>query len=99
MRHPRARDKSMRRRLFTLLSALSLGLCLVAVGLWVRSHWAIEQISWSGANGVKWVFTPKGYLALGMLRADWSNQPASAFRIKYFRDQAMPPVNYLPLLN
>jgi hypothetical protein len=89
----------MRRRFFTLLSALSLALCLATVALWVRSHWVMEQISWSGTGGMEWVQTPRGYLQLAFFRADWSNRPNSDFRIKYVRDEATPPINYLPLMN
>ena len=38
----------MRRRLFTLLSALSLLLCVAVVVLWVRSHWRTQFVFWRG---------------------------------------------------
>ena len=42
---PRAsRVAMLRRRLFASVSALSLILCLAAVGLWVRSYWRSETI-------------------------------------------------------
>jgi hypothetical protein len=36
----------MRRRLFNLLTALSLLLCVAAVALWVRSYWRCDWIGW-----------------------------------------------------
>ncbi|HEY7089832.1 MAG TPA: hypothetical protein VH518_17170 [Tepidisphaeraceae bacterium] len=35
----------MKRRLFTLLSAVSLLLCMATVGLWVRSYWAFDVLT------------------------------------------------------
>ena len=32
------------RRLFTILSAVSLVLCLALVGLWVRSYWRLDSV-------------------------------------------------------
>src|SRR5262245_9008513 len=40
----------MRRRLFTLLSAMSLLLCAAAVGLWVRSYWVSDLLSRCSVN-------------------------------------------------
>lgn len=41
----------MKRRLFTILSALSLVLCATILFLWVRSYWVAEGWSWS--DGVR----------------------------------------------
>jgi hypothetical protein len=38
---------AMRRRLFTLLSALSLALCVVTAVLWVRSYSSLEGFFWA----------------------------------------------------
>jgi hypothetical protein len=38
----------MRRRLFTLLSALSLVLCLATCAEWVRSLWRCDLVNWGG---------------------------------------------------
>ena len=40
----------MRRRLFTILSALSLLLCVAVVALWVRSYWRHDSIHWTRHN-------------------------------------------------
>jgi hypothetical protein len=37
----------MRHRRFTLLSAVSLLLCVAMVGLWVRSHWVADGLAWA----------------------------------------------------
>src|SRR5688500_18467235 len=39
----------MLRRLFTVLSALSLLLCVAVVVLWVRSYWVIDLYVWDRA--------------------------------------------------
>lgn len=59
----------MRRRLFTLLAALSLTLCLATCALWVRSYWQ------NGLNGQKFHFSERViYTDAGKvwLRADHS---------------------------
>jgi hypothetical protein len=40
----------MARRLFTILSALSLLLCVATVVLWVRSYWATDLVGWTRAD-------------------------------------------------
>jgi hypothetical protein len=37
----------MRRRLFAVVSAISLLLCFALVGLWVRSYWITDQVSFT----------------------------------------------------
>ena len=64
----------MRRRLLNLLTALSLLLCVAAVGLWVRSYWRYDSVAVvdntverQGDHGVLW----RSYAASsgrGMLR-------------------------------
>ena len=48
----------MLRRLFTLLSALSLLLCVAAVVLWVRSYWLCDFVGWSVVNYLKAEIVP-----------------------------------------
>jgi hypothetical protein len=56
----------MFRRLFTLLSALSLLLCVAVVVLWVRSYWTAEAFRWATAEGGRRaVGSNAGSLALG----------------------------------
>jgi hypothetical protein len=40
----------MLRRLFTLLSALSLLLCAAVAVLWVRSYWVVDEWMWTGTS-------------------------------------------------
>lgn len=42
----------MRRRLFTLCSALSLLLFVAVCALWVRSYWRQDELWWAGRNPV-----------------------------------------------
>ena len=44
------------RRFFAVASAISLPLCLAAVALWVRTHWASDRVKWNS------VPTPTGTL-------------------------------------
>ena len=46
---------TVKRRLFTMLSALSLVLCLATAGLWIRSLWRIDVVAWfySGEKSVE----------------------------------------------
>lgn len=63
----------MRRRLFTLLSALSLLLCVGMVALWVRSYWVADHYSGHeerriapqviGGKSVHLVYAPKPVVA------------------------------------
>ena len=36
----------MKRRLFTILSALSLLLCVASIVMWLRSYWASDELFW-----------------------------------------------------
>jgi len=42
--------RGMKRRLLSLLTALSLLLCVTACALWVRSYWLLEGCSWYDVN-------------------------------------------------
>jgi hypothetical protein len=37
-------------RLLSLLTALSLLLCVAGAALWVRSYWRYDQVNWFGAD-------------------------------------------------
>src|SRR5947209_4440876 len=41
----------MPRRLFNFLTATSLIICLVSIGLLVRGHWARDYITWARRDG------------------------------------------------
>jgi len=44
--------QNLRRRLFAIVSVLSLILCLATVGLWVRSYWVRDHWQWSSSSGL-----------------------------------------------
>ncbi len=73
------------RRLFTLLSALSLLLCAATVVLWVRSYGASDQIGWRGAGGWREVRSAKGQVVVGLLLADHSGYPEQFHGPRYQR--------------
>ena len=67
----------MKRRLFTILFAVSLLLCVAVVVLWVRSYWVVDQ-----AEGGYWRFQPVTN------QPATSNTPlerGKAFEITHFR--------------
>ncbi|MDB5330233.1 MAG: hypothetical protein JWP03_1384 [Phycisphaerales bacterium] len=69
----------MRRRLFTLLSALSLLLCLGTWALWLWASYthAAEEITWgSGRHVIVHVTTEMGRLTVWVERSD---EPAEDF--------------------
>ena len=59
----------MRRRLFTLLSALSLLLCVAVVAAWVRNaRGTKDAVSWAAAGGGRWDVRSDG--GIRVVRAD-----------------------------
>ena len=58
----------MRRNLFTFATAVSQLLCLIALALWVRSHYAGESLGYeSSARGI-WVANMQGSVLFGWMR-------------------------------
>jgi hypothetical protein len=57
----------MRRRLFTLLSPLSLLLCVGTCVLWIRSYWRADCVSHSDrhTSRVYWLYASRGRVWLG----------------------------------
>jgi len=61
----RVRCELMKRRLLTLLTALSLLLCLVVVALWVRSGDTADEVAYARAGGhFVWVVSQQGRFIL-----------------------------------
>jgi hypothetical protein len=54
----------MKHRLFTILSAVSLLLCVATCVLWVRSYWLSDQLAW----GYRSIESAQGYVMLGISR-------------------------------
>ncbi len=50
----------MGRRLFTIVSAISLLLCLLTAALWVRSYWITEDVGWTTATGATAICSSAG---------------------------------------
>jgi hypothetical protein len=88
----------MKRRAFTILSVLSLMLCVATCVLWGRSHALSEMLLWQRVNGCGWVQAASGYLVVGLAVADCSGQPAESYGLKYSRERASRPVNGLVFL-
>jgi hypothetical protein len=65
----------MARPLFTLLSAVSLVLCVATCILWGRSYWVTDQIRWKNVGGWRAVRSATGHVEVGLLLADWSDGP------------------------
>lgn len=70
---------------FSLLVLISLSI------LWLRSYRHTDRLTSVSTTGQKSLYSRQGHLVLNYLHADWSNQPASRFGIKYDRDTPAPP--------
>ena len=57
--------------MFTILSVLSLLLCLATLALWVRSYWRVDSVGYSKVSGVLWT---------------WSSAESRAGRITLFQN-------------
>ena len=89
----------MKRRLFSLLSAISLLLCVATCGVWVRSHWVSDQLLWNRARNVQSVMTGMGQVAATLFIGNNSGQPANSYTLQYTRDKAFSPGNWLMFLS
>jgi hypothetical protein len=89
----------VRRRIFNFCAGLSLLLFAAICTFWVGSHWLKESLQWAHGNGVQWVETLQGHLALGVFAGDYSSQPPYPYRLKYTRDEPAPPFNSFIFLN
>jgi hypothetical protein len=72
----------MLRRLFTVLSALSLLLCVAAAVLWVRSYWMSDMFMYSWPKSAVFIEHGGGQFRFEHTRVvdpNWTNRP-SGFR-------------------
>src|SRR4051794_38578083 len=90
--------RPLARTAFALCAAASLLLCHTACLLWARSYTASEQVVWAWGGGSRPARTEHGSDEVGLLLADWSDQRASTFGLKYMGEEARPPFNYLLLM-
>jgi hypothetical protein len=58
----------MRRRLFTLMSVLSLVLCVVTSALWVRSYWQFDAVGTHVGNRTASLVSYRGRIGLNVIR-------------------------------
>jgi hypothetical protein len=83
----------MLRRLFTVLSALSLLLCVAVVALWVRSYWEGYGLYYATrrppAPVMTWGYAARGGLWVGRMEADY-RRPGWTFE----RFPSPPAVSY-----
>ena len=66
----------MKRRLFNLLTLLSLLLCVAAGGMWVRSHRAHDCVS---ASSVHWTLAVDSDAGVLSVLTQWSESPRERF--------------------
>lgn len=83
------------RHLCLFLTLLSLLLCMAMSVFWYRSYRYTERLTYRATSGSRSLYTRQGDLVLYILRADWSNQPASFFGLRYDYDQPGPASSYL----
>jgi hypothetical protein len=93
----------MKRRLSTILSALSLLLFAAVVATWVRSYWVADVMAWegngwvigtgsgSGELAVAWLVSNSGGSIAGVQRGYHAEPPA------HFRDSSTPEWSVLGL--
>jgi hypothetical protein len=79
------------RCLFAFAAATSLLLFIAIVICWLRSYFFSDLLRWTTATGQTALCTRQGHLVLHLFRADWSNQPARMFGLKYDQDLPAPP--------
>ena len=61
----------MKRWLFNIASILSLLLLVAAAGLWVRSEWYIDNLTWGTASNDYEVFSCSGGIYFGSISGGW----------------------------
>ncbi|MDB5172858.1 MAG: hypothetical protein JWN51_1631, partial [Phycisphaerales bacterium] len=79
------------------MAALSLLLCAATCVLWVRSYRLSDQLDWDG--GWRSVRSAQGQIVVGLFLADRSGHPAEFHGLRYQRDEAFRPFNYLLILS
>ncbi|MFI5377884.1 MAG: hypothetical protein ACHRHE_01140 [Tepidisphaerales bacterium] len=83
------------RHIFTIARALSLLLCGAACGLWVRSYWLSDRLSWPSVRGWRSVYSAQGYVVVSLYVGDLSGRPADFYGPRYKRGDIGWPGNYL----
>ncbi len=86
------------RYFFTICSAVSLLCCVAICVLWARSYRLSDGLNWANDGGWRAVRSAKGQVVVGLLVTDWSSYPAEFHRLRYQRDVAQFPYNYVMLL-
>lgn len=81
------------RRLFTFCSVLSLLAFLVTCAIWMRSHWAADELKWDWTRGVAWAWTPRGYLEVWLFLGDCSGQRADSYGLHHASSPINRPIN------
>jgi hypothetical protein len=92
----------MKRRLFTLCSALSLSLCATACALWVRSYWAEDEIRWvritrgpaaaAAEDAMDYYTVASG--AGGFAFAGWRGVDSPQWRYELVREEGLTRLSY-----
>jgi hypothetical protein len=81
--------------MFTIISALSLLLCGAACGLWVRSYWLSDRLSWHTNRGWRTAYSAEGYVAVSLYFGDLSGRSPDFYGPRYERGDIGWPGNYL----
>ncbi len=83
----------MRPTAFQCAAAVSFAVCLAVLGFWLRSYHCSDKLHWSTTRGWRSVRTAAGHLEVGLLIADWSDQPSAEIHLpKYERGVPHPPL-------
>jgi hypothetical protein len=82
---PAVSSPLMIRRLFTLLSALSLVICVATCVLWVRGHFVEDSLAWRRSDAHSLLRSSPGHLILDVNVSGWSAVPPA------FTHETAPP--------
>jgi hypothetical protein len=95
---PAVSSPPMIRRLFMLVSAVSLLLCVTTCVLWVRSHGRSDLWDWLRVDSFRWARTERGEFTAGLIRCDLSGESADAYGLKHMRGGVSPDFDSMAYL-
>lgn len=77
----------MRRRLFAILSAFSLLICVLFAALWIRKHWVAERVFHINAQGRYWRLESTGQFLEAEVGKGWDSSATIPWHERRGSDQ------------
>jgi hypothetical protein len=78
-----------------IATAFSALLCILILGLWVRSYSTSERLIYRDTDGARHLRSAPGHIVLGFDLSDWSHQPSSYYGWRFESDPPTSAVNDL----